>query len=337
MGRLYRLQKLALAGNKLTSLPASMANCQRLELARLSANAFVDLPNWLFGLPKLSWLAIDGNPLNTQAGEFSVKASHLTTSIPLIKLEDIALEEVIGQGASGIIYRAKWRKQPHQLAGSGEQIAVKIFKGEVTSDGYPSNELENCLQAGHHDNLIKVIGQINQADGLGLVMELIPNQYANLGLPPSLKTCTRDTFHIDAKHNLTTILLMLQQMASGLTHLHHQHVSHGDIYAHNTMYNPDAAILFGDFGAATDLNKLPSQQREAMQRIEVRAFGCLMEDLLEHCCHFSAQELDQIYQATKENLVALKGDCLQKNLALRPQFSAINQQLQQLISQLDIG
>ena len=343
MGRLHRLQKLALAGNKLTELPASMASCQNLQLARLSANALVTLPDWLFQLPKLSWLAIDGysnngNSVNECSLKLSANADH--TTIPLVKLEDIALKEVIGQGASGVIYRAKWIKQPQALNGTDAYIAVKIFKGEVTSDGYPQDELRNCLQAGNHKNLIKVIAQINQAEQLGLVMELIPNQYANLGLPPSLQTCTRDTFSNESNFSLKTILLMLKQMASGLAHLHHNQVSHGDIYAHNTMYNDNADILFGDFGAATNLSTLPLLQREAMESIEVRAFGCLMEDLLEHCLNIDDLKTVSLTplltsQSILAELTELKADCMQHDLALRPKFNEIAHLLQQYISRID--
>ena len=355
MGRLHRLQKLALAGNKLTSLPASMANCHNLELARLSANALVTLPDWLFQLPKLSWLAIDGNSVDECSLELSadvdVDVDVENTTIPLVKLEDIELKEVIGQGASGVIYRAKWIKQPHSLNCTDTYIAVKIFKGEVTSDGYPQDELQNCLQAGHHKNLIKVIAQINQADNLGLVMELIPSRFANLGLPPSLQTCTRDTFANGSSLGLKAILLMLQQMASGLLHLHDHQVSHGDIYAHNTMYNGSADILFGDFGAATNLTTLPLLQREAMQSIEVRAFGCLIEDLLEHCLNIESLNVEDlktasltpqlnsqtvlIFQTVLAELTKLKTDCMQQDLALRPRFNEIAHLLQQSLTRIE--
>lgn len=327
MGRLHRLQKLALAGNRLSKLPESMANCRALELARLSANELTALPNWLFQMPKLSWLALDGNPLN-QAVSYQALPSD-EVNMPLINLEDIELKEVIGQGASGVIYRAKWIKQPKDFEGTDAYIAVKIFKGEVTSDGYPKDELLNCLQAGQHDNLIKVVAQINQTDTLGLVMELIPSQYANLGLPPSLKTCTRDTFTDDSSFTLNSILMMLKQLASGLNHLHRHQVSHGDIYAHNTMYQ-DSDVLFGDFGAATNLQKLPLFQREAMQSIEVRALGCLIDDLLTHCL-----QAESASQSVLIELTALKAACMQQELALRPRFDEIEVLLQRYIERIE--
>ncbi|MGS0675040.1 protein kinase [Shewanella sp. 125m-1] len=355
MGRLHRLQKLALAGNKLTALPVSMAKCTKLELARLSANAFKSLPDWLFQLPRLSWLALDGSPLKPQpqalvaesglvSGTGLVNKSGLinepglaVVTMPSVSLDDIELKEVIGQGASGVIYRAKWLKQPAALTATPVDIAVKIFKGEVTSDGYPKDELANCLQAGHHHNLIKVVAQLSQAERSGLVMELIPSHYQNLGLPPSLDTCTRDTFTAGTQFELKQILLILKQMASGLTHLHHNQVSHGDIYAHNTMYNDNAEILFGDFGAATNLSQLPLLQQEAMEAIEVRALGCLIEDLLGQCLPVktgSQSKLDSS-EAILAQLLQLKLACLQPSIGLRPRFKEIDTRLLQCTELLE--
>ena len=46
------------------------------------------------------------------------------------------------------------------------------------------------------------------------------------------------------------------------------------------MINEQYDVLFGDFGAATNLAMLSEYQQQQIQLIEVRAFGCLIEDLL---------------------------------------------------------
>ena len=274
-GQLHRLQKLALAGNRLTELPESMANCKSLELARLSANELVSMPDWLFQLPKLAWLAFSGNAFNRDQIEHN-------SSVVDVALSDIELGELIGEGASGFIYRARWINQPNVLQGTDKDIAVKVFKGDVTSDGYPQDELDCCLSAGKQKNLIEVIAQLDQGDKdntSGIVMNLISSDFYNLGLPPSLITCTRDTFTEGTSFSAAAIQRIVLQMLEGLCHLHSQGISHGDIYAHNTMINGDFELLFGDFGAATNLNALSELHRGAMERVEVRAFTCLLEDL----------------------------------------------------------
>lgn len=313
MGELYRLKKLALAGNRLTSLPASMADCQNLELVRLSANQLTSLPDWLFQLPKLSWLAFAGNPLGESVVDQKSEMQH-------VSMTDIELGHQIGEGASGVISRAKWINQPASLKGSALDIAVKVFKGEVTSDGYPRDELANCLKAGEHRNLIKVVAQITEVDQLALVMELIPDTFYNLGLPPSLITCTRDTFNEGTQYSAAEIAKVAIQMADMLAHLHQNGVSHGDVYAHNTMIDENASVLFGDFGAASNLSLLPTVQQEAMEGVEVRAFGCLLDDLL-------AIVEGGSNLASLHSLVQLKDQCMRRAVSLRPTFTEIKKQL----------
>jgi serine/threonine protein kinase len=201
---------------------------------------------------------------------------------------------------------------------------VKLFKGEITSDGYPIDELNNCLQAGEHKSLIKVIAKIMSKEQLALVMELIPASFYNLGLPPSLKTCTRDTFPNETVLEVTNITKIALSMADTLRHLHANNISHGDIYAHNTMVDENANMLFGDFGAASNLQVLPKGQQVAMQAIEVRAFGCLLDDLLPLCHH---SKITEQYKA----LVTIKDNCMQKDLFKRPTFSRIVEQLNSLV------
>ncbi|ABI40479.1 serine/threonine protein kinase [Shewanella sp. MR-4] len=312
MGQLHRLQKLALAGNRLTALPESMAQCRNLELVRLSANALAALPSWLLKLPKLTWLAFAGNPFS-----HTLVDPHADVAcVPNVSLADIALGDKLGEGASGIIYQGRWLNSALVAATGTEQIAVKLFKGELTSDGYPADELDCCLTTGEHPNLIKVLAHISQKDQLGLVMALIPQGFYNLGLPPSLETCTRDTFKGGTEFSLKGIAKIAQQLAETLAHMHAQQISHGDVYAHNMMINPQMALLFGDFGAASNLAKLPPLARDAMQAIEVRALGCLIDDLLP----FAGADEDE---AMRAQLRQLKDLCMQPDLSCRPRFTDI--------------
>jgi Leucine-rich repeat (LRR) protein len=315
MGKLKRLQKLAFAGNQLQQLPDSMQNCKSLELIRLSANQLVTLPDWLFQLPNLAWLAFSGNKLTHSVHP-------VIDQIPSVSLQDFQLKQKLGEGASGVIHQATWLKKPSNI-NSNNDIAVKFFKGEITSDGYPIDELNNCLQAGEHKSLIKVIAKIMSKEQLALVMELIPASFYNLGLPPSLKTCTRDTFPNEAELEVTDITKIALSMADTLRHLHANNISHGDIYAHNTMVDENANMLFGDFGAASNLQVLPKNQQVAMQAIEVRAFGCLLDDLLPLCHH---SKITEQYKP----LVTIKDNCMEKDPLIRPTFSIIVEQLKSL-------
>ncbi|MGO2076086.1 MAG: protein kinase domain-containing protein, partial [Pseudoalteromonas sp.] len=137
--------------------------------------------------------------------------------------------------------------------------------------------------------------------------------------PPSLDTCTRDTFTEHTYFSASAVKQITKQMSSTLTHLHANNVSHGDVYAHNTMINSEHNVLFGDFGAATNLTGLTDYQRLQMQRIEVRAIGCLMDDLLSVCTEASRDA---------ELLKLLVKQCMSEDVSQRPTLNELKHDLQ---------
>lgn len=272
LGHRPRLQKLALAGNKITALPKSFKNLLNLELVRLSANQLDVFPQVLLELPKLAWMAFAGNP-------FCEHLSH-NESVPQISSSSYSMNHVLGQGASGVISHADWLDKDFDFPA---EVAVKVFKGEVTSDGYPQDELQACLQAGHHTNLVKSIAQVNEDNHLALVMELIPSDYFNLGLPPTLNTCTRDVFKPELTLSAEKIEYIVDQMLNVFSHLHDNKVCHGDLYAHNVLINAQGEMIFGDFGAASVYDYLTDAQQQGVRRVEARALSHFIEDLLSVC------------------------------------------------------
>lgn len=272
LGERPRLRKLALAGNRIKQLPNSMENLVNLELIRLSANQLEHFPDVLMKLPKLAWFAFAGNP-------FCKHPSSLD-SVPKVTTGSYSLNHVLGQGASGVISHANWTDAHYDFP---SEVAVKVFKGEVTSDGFPHDELEACLQAGHHNNLVKSIAQVDDGNELALVMELIPDSYYNLGLPPTLETCTRDTFPQGFTLTVEQVNAIVEQMVDVFNHLHDNKVCHGDLYAHNTLVNEQGEMIFGDFGAASIYGYLSEQQQAAIKTIESRALTYFIEDVCSVC------------------------------------------------------
>ena len=284
LGDCIHLQKLALAGNALTALPLSMQRLVNLQLIRLSANALTAFPDQLLDLPKLAWLAFSGNHFN--------RHQQVTNSLPYVASNDYQLEKVLGQGASGVISLAQWRSNPHQL---DNEIAVKVFKGQVTSDGYPQDELNACLKTGVHPNLVASLAQVSEPNYLALIMALIPAHYHNLGLPPTFVTCTRDTFPAEFTLSIAAIATIVKQMTAVISHMQTQGVAHGDIYAHNVLVDDNANILVGDFGAASIYDDLTIEQQQKIATIEWRAVGYFIEDLLS-ICHNQDQQTAQYQQ-----------------------------------------
>lgn len=313
LGQRPLLQKLMLAGNHLHALPERLTDCKRLELIRLAANQFTELPNSVLALPSLCWLAYAGNPLREDAS-----ALQEPDNTPNIDWSQLTFEQKLGEGASGIIYQAQWCA-PDKPARS---VAVKLYKGTITSDGSPLNEMNACIAAGQHPNLINVLGRVagHPDDTAGLVMELIDPSFINLGALPSFDTCSRDVYAAHTRFTYDSALRIARGIASAAKHLHAQGICHGDLYAHNILYRDDGDCLLGDFGAACFYARDNSPQSRALQRIEVRAFGVLLGELLERI----DSDLSDQQSALWQDLVQI---CTQPDVLARPDFTAINKAL----------
>lgn len=309
IGHCEALQKLMLAGNRLRALPESLAACRRLELLRIAANRLTALPGWLTRMPRLAWVALGGNPFC---------ADEERTIDGGISWTELRTGKRLGEGASGVIHEA--------LHGTGDgpfrAVAVKVFKGAVTSDGLPASEMAACLRAGTHAHLIPVLGPLldHPEQARGLVMARIDSRFQSLAGPPSLASCTRDVYPEGIRFSLRSVLALAGRVASVVAHLHRRGVLHGDLYAHNILHDGEGGCLLGDFGAASCL---PGQgDRAGLERIEVRAFGCLLEELLARCQAGSPAEA-----VILTRLRALEAACLDEDVAARPGFQAIQARL----------
>lgn len=311
LGERPHLQKLMLAGNRLTHLPQSLRNCHRLELTRIAANRLTELPDWLLTLPSLTWLAYAGNPLETEADAAALEAT------PTIDWSQLNLGKKLGEGASGVIHQALWKQN--------QAVAVKLYKGEMTSDGSPLHEMNACITAGLHPNLIRVEGRIvdhPQAQA-GLVMALVDPSYRNLAGLPSLQSCSRDVYADDTRFSTPVALRIARGIASVGEHLHRQGITHGDLYGHNILWNEQGDCLLGDFGAASFHATQDNLESRALQRIEVRAFGVLLGELLER---IDSGLSDQ----DRAQLEDLQRRCCQPRVLERPGFKEIVQVLEGL-------
>lgn len=319
LGGFKYLQKLMLAGNQLTGLPESMAACTRLELVRIAANQFTELPQWLLSLPRLSWLAYAGNPFSEEA-EAAAVAQH---PIATIDWNALILEHQLGEGASGVIYQGQWQRK----SASPQAVAVKLFKGAVTSDGLPRSEMAACISAGAHPNLIAVGGKIDgHPKGTeGLVLELIDPEFRNLAGPPSFVSCTRDVYTDGTTFSIEAVVQIAHGIAAAAEHLHERGIMHGDLYAHNILTTEAGASLLSDFGAACFFDPKEFETAHALQRLEVRAFSCLLEELIDRC-----QSSITLSDTTKDTLEDLQQRCAQPDASARPLFAEIRQTLADL-------
>jgi hypothetical protein len=271
LGQRPLLQKLMLAGNQIETLPDSLAAAANLELIRLSCNRLDALPPWLARLPRLAWIAYAGN-----------RAEPETEAAPAPRVDwtDLDVGDLLGEGASGRVHRALWRR----AGGREEAVALKLFKGAITSDGLPEREMEACLAAGTHPALTGALGRLDgHPDGTeGLLLRLLPPHWRVLAAPPSLATCSRDVYDPAPQLDASKALRIAGFVAQAVAHLHGRGLLHGDVYAHNTLWDAGTGeAVLSDFGAASALPDGPAGA--ALARIEVRAVGILIGELMALC------------------------------------------------------
>ncbi|MDR7148102.1 hypothetical protein J2W49_000030 [Hydrogenophaga palleronii] len=306
------MQKLMLAGNRLSAVPPGLADAHSLELLRLSANRFTELPPWLTRLPRLAWLAVAGNPLGWQHAH--------AQRLPRLPWHRLRLGDQLGEGASGHIHRV------HLLAedSADQSLALKLFKGSVTSDGLPEHEIAACTAAGHHPALCTPVAELTEhPDGTpGLLMPIMPPELRNLAGPPSFQSCTRDVYLDGFALGAGDALRVASQMAQALAHLHRRGVMHGDFYAHNILWNPaNGEAMLSDFGGASLLPDDQPVLRRALLALDVRAFGYLLEELAMHARPAPADGALDAFDETP--MTGLAEACLNLDPVARPTMEEV--------------
>lgn len=301
LGERPRLQKLMLSGNRLVTLPESLAGAPSLELLRIAANRLAAPPSWLAALPGLAWLAFAGNPFEPPLP---------SAPLPDVPWGDLDAGALLGEGASGRIHIARWRGPE-----GSRDVALKLFKGAMTSDGLPEREMAACLAAGAHPNLTGGLGRlVGHPDGsAGLLMPLLPGAWRALAGPPCLASCSRDVYDPALRLGPDVALRLARAAAAGASHLHARGVMHGDLYAHNLLWDGSSGVaVLSDFGAACALPA--GAAGDAFRRIEVRALGLLLGEILDRC------------DPAPEGLAplrALESACVQADVAARPLMAEV--------------
>ena len=317
IGNCEHLQKLALAGNQLQSLPPELAKCTRLELMRISANQLTEFPKWLLGMPRLTWLAYAGNPFCENLESEAIA----NAPMQCIEWSQLQLQHQLGEGASGVIHQAVLRTDTGE-----EAVAVKLFKGAVTSDGLPDCEMAACMHAGAHPHLVSAMARVIEHPNhqQALVMPLIAPEFGNLAGPPSLESCTRDVYAPSQRFRWTAALRMAKGIASAAQHLHARGILHGDLDAHNILHTSDGDALLSDFGAAAFFDVNDAALAQGLEKLEVRALGCLLEELAMQC------DATAVEQTRQRDLAQLAQQCMADMPEMRPSLSQVCAKLETL-------
>ena len=234
------------------------------------------------------------------------------------------------------------------------EIEILARLGNIFSDNsklgnivYGKYKFQTC-------GTVRVLGLVQDEEGVysGAVLDLLDG-YEKLGERPNFDTVTRDWFSKDCvlgdyplaeqirTENLHTQVLN-SNLASDLTQIGIQvtgtmkrlaefGIYHGDMYAHNIIARrfQDQTIdtVLADYGAATYIPE-GDMQRQYYEKLEVRALGYLLDDLLtayfvdvtetEGLSDHEAKSLCQLRE-----LSSIRDACLDQNVNTRPSFQVV--------------
>jgi serine/threonine-protein kinase len=147
------------------------------------------------------------------------------------------LEETLGRGASGTVWRARVRD-------TGEIVAVKVLREELAGDPDVVTRFlreRSLLLRLNHPNLVRVRDLVVEGELLALVMDLIDG--------PDLRTYLRDNGPLPP----VAAALTMAQICDALRVTHADGVIHRDLKPANIMLNRNGDSLYPmltDFGIA---------------------------------------------------------------------------------------
>ena len=224
----------------------------------------------------------------------------------------------MGEGTSSIVRRGEWHGQPvaikmYKAALSSDGMNLDEVRASCAVDhahvlrwlGYLSEGAEQISRASSASAGWRLVGVLEWAPG-----------FSSLGGPPSMTSITRDTYPATARFSGAEVRDIARGIASALEHLHGRGLAHGDVYAHNILWkgavqgaahgrahhsrrhhhhthrqlvhrehegadgDGRAIAKLSDFGAAFYYG-VGDAHALSYERFEQRAFGLLLEELLE--------------------------------------------------------
>lgn len=272
--RCHRVRKLMLSNNIIKSLPPLHEHMHQLELLRLANNALAEFPYDLMKLPKLSWLAMSGNPATGNRTNIDDLPRALRVT-DLEKTFDVDWEHPLGTGASGTGYCATDRR-------SGEEVVVKRFRAAQGSDGCALDEVAMCCSAIGVPNTVQTSGffyDFNCKFTLDLIMHRVHRNPQPLAGPPSFESCVRSVYNVEHCLSAKEKSDIISAIETAVDALHKRNICHGDLYAHNILISKGSngtLATLADFGAAW---RIPDRIKNEVVAVEHRALEILKREV----------------------------------------------------------
>jgi DNA-binding helix-hairpin-helix protein with protein kinase domain len=160
-------------------------------------------------------------------------------------------------------------------------VAVKLFKGAVTSDGLPQSEMAALQVAGAHSHVLGALGVLagHPQGRQGLVLPRLAAHWQPLAGPPSMASCSRDVYAEGLRLPAAQAVAIARAAAKALDHLHARGLTHGDVYAHNLLVDGQGGALLSDFGAASFVPSESPALADALRALDRRALHILLDEI----------------------------------------------------------
>jgi len=153
-------------------------------------------------------------------------------------MEKYHILKKVGEGAHGVVFKAKWIKSDNATEKKEKKVALKKIPLRKLEDGFPVNTLREILAYNrlNHENIISLIDVFPQSINLVLVFDYIPlNLSQIINYYPDILT----------KENIKTIMFMI---LNGMAYCHAHSIIHRDLKPTNILVTNQGILKIGDFG-----------------------------------------------------------------------------------------
>ena len=151
-----------------------------------------------------------------------------------ISIKDLILEEKIGSGSFGSVFKAQWK---------GRTVAVKEVKIDQSSYDDFKAELDLSMSLPNHENLVNILGWANNTSSFYMIM----NYFADGSLESILRGKNK-------KHlTLLQKTKYLIDIANAVCILHDHGIIHRDLAVRNVLVNGEIAAVC-DFGLSRNFD-----------------------------------------------------------------------------------
>ncbi|KAK3582886.1 hypothetical protein CHS0354_009692 [Potamilus streckersoni] len=142
--------------------------------------------------------------------------------------EEVELQDRLGAGNFGVVYRAKLK---------GQFVAIKSLKNAIQDDSF-LEDIKTLINH-THKNLVQVYGMVAEEKQCMIVTELMAKGSLLLYVRKHKQTLIR---------NASTMLEMCQQICTGMVFLEEQKIVHRNLAARNCLVGEHMTIKVGDSG-----------------------------------------------------------------------------------------